>query len=239
MDFGKAFNYPFEDERWLSKSLVGALVAAIPIINFAWMGYLIDVLKNVMAGDPRPLPEWGDFGDKWMRGFIIFLASLVYALPVIILMCILGVLFFIPAQAQSGDVQEGLFGIFAGVGGLFACLAALYGLFLTYIYPAVYIHYARVGTFGAFFEFGNIFKVASKDTGKYLTAWLLSLVAGLVVGGVVVVLSVVLGWIPCIGQILIWVVSAVAGVYVFYVYAHLFGQYAAEPGGSMTVPPAV
>ena len=207
MDFGKAFNYPFEDDNWLAKSLIGALVAAIPIVNFAWGGYLIDLLKRVIDGNPRPLPEWSDFGDKWVKGVVVFVASLIYALPVIILACVLSVLFFIPAQAQTGDIQDSLFGVFAGVGGLFGCLAALYGLFLTYVYPAVYIHFARLGTFGAFFEFSNIIKVATRDTGKYITAWLLSLVAGLVVAGVVILLSVLLGWIPCIGQIVIWLVS--------------------------------
>jgi hypothetical protein len=238
MNFGKAFNYPFEDDRWLTKSLIGALVTAIPIVNFAWGGYLIDLLKNVISGNPRPLPEWSDFGDKWVKGFLVFLASLIYAIPALILMCIPLVLLGGAAQLQGGDLQENAVGLFAGVGGLFGCLAALYGLFLSYVYPSVYIHYSRIGTFGAFFEFGNIIKIATKDTGKYITAWLLSLVAGLVVGGVVFLLSILIGWIPCIGWIIVWVVSAVAGVYVFYVYAHLFGQYAAEPGSSITVPPA-
>jgi hypothetical protein len=229
MDFGKSFSYPFEDKNWLNKTIIGAIVTAVPIVNFAWAGYGIDLLKNVLRGDPQPLPEWSDFGDKWVRGLMIFLASLVYAIPALVLACIPGVLFFIPAMSsQSGDIQDTMLGVLTGVGGLFACLVALYALLLTFIYPAVYIHYARVGTFGSFFEFGKIFKIVRADLGKYLSAWLLAIVAGFVVGLVVGLVSALLGFIPCIGWVISWILSALVGVYIFYVYVHLFGQYTVE-----------
>lgn len=228
MDFQKSFSYPFEDQRWLNKTLIGAVVTAVPIVNFAIGGYLIDLLKNILRGDPLPLPEWSDFGDKWVRGFMLFLASLVYAIPALVLACIPLVLFAIPASSQGGDLQDSMLALVTGVGGLFGCLVALYGLLLSFIYPAIYIHYARIESFGAFFEFGNIFKVVRADLGKYLTAWILSIVAGFVVGLVIGLVSAVLGIIPCIGWIAGWILGAIAGVYVFYVYAHLFGQYALE-----------
>jgi hypothetical protein len=228
MDFQKSFSYPFEDQRWLNKSLIGAVVTAVPIVNFAIGGYLIDLLKNILRGDPLPLPEWSDFGDKWVRGFMLFLASLVYAIPALVLACIPLVLFVIPASSQGRDIGDAMLGVITGVGGLFACLVTLYGLLLSFIYPAIYIHYARIESFGAFFEFGNIFKVVRADLGKYLTAWVLSIVAGFVVGLVISLISTVLGFIPCIGWAFAWVLGAVAWVYVFYVYAHLFGQYALE-----------
>lgn len=228
MDFGKSFTYPFEDQRWLNKTLIGAIVWAVPIVNFAIGGYLIDLLKNILRGDALPLPEWSDFGDKWVRGFLLFLASLVYAIPLLVLSCIPMVLFFVPAYSSEGDLQNTLFAVLTGVGGLFACLIALYSLLLTFIYPAVYIHYARIGTFGAFFEFGNIFKIVRADLGKYLVAWILSIVAALVVGLVIGLVSTLLSFIPCIGWAIAWILGAVAGVYVFYVYAHLFGQYTTQ-----------
>ena len=228
MDFQKSFSYPFEDKSWLNKTLIGALVAAVPIINFAWGGYLIDLLKNIMRGDPMPLPDWSDFGDKFTRGLFVFIASMAYAIPALVLACIPLALFFIPASSQGGDLQDTMLGVLTGVGGLFGCLIALYSLVLSFIFPAIYIHYARIGTFGAFFEFGNIFKIVRADLGKYLTAWVLSLVAGIVVGLVIGLAGAVLGFIPCIGWIAAWVLGALAGVYIFFVYAHLFGQYAVE-----------
>jgi len=60
MDIGKSFSYPFEDNKWLSKLIIGALVSIVPILNFAWAGYLIDLLKNVINKAAEPLPEWTD-----------------------------------------------------------------------------------------------------------------------------------------------------------------------------------
>ena len=235
MDIGKSFSYPFEDEKWLSKSLIGVIVVAVPIVNFAWGGYLIDLLKAVINGDPRPLPEWGNFGEKWVKGLYLVIASLIYAIPALVLMCIPLTLLGGMSSFQEGtDMLDRMGGVFAGVGGIFACLLALYSLFLTFIYPAIYIHYARLESFGAFFEFGNIMKVIRGKTGQYVTAWLVSLVAGVLVGILIGLLSAVIGWIPCIGWIISLLVSAVGGVYVFYIYAHLFGQFA-QPAGSMTV----
>ena len=56
MNIGKAFSYPFEDDKWLNKSLTSILVFAVPIVNFAVLGYLVDLLKNVINGAARPLP---------------------------------------------------------------------------------------------------------------------------------------------------------------------------------------
>ena len=65
MDIGKAFSYVFEDEQWISKVLIGGLLIWIPIVNFAVFGYMIKVAQNVAQGNPRPLPEWGEFGDHF------------------------------------------------------------------------------------------------------------------------------------------------------------------------------
>jgi hypothetical protein len=49
-----------------------------------------------------------------------------------------------------------------------------------------------------------------------------------VVGLVISLVGTVLGFIPCIGWVAAWVLGVLAGVYIFFVYAHLFGQYAIE-----------
>jgi len=49
------------------------------------------------------------------------------------------------------------------------------------------------------FEFGRIIKIAFDELGKYVTAWLVSLLAGIVVGLVIGILTALVGWIPCVG----------------------------------------
>jgi hypothetical protein len=94
---------------------------------------------------------------------------------------------------------------------------------------------ARKGTFGSCFEIGEIIKIISQNTGKYLTAWLVSIVGAVVVGIVVSLLSIVLWVIPCIGWILMWLISALSSVYLFTLYAHLFGQVVAPEATSVSI----
>ncbi|HLE15500.1 MAG TPA: DUF4013 domain-containing protein [Anaerolineales bacterium] len=233
MDIGKSFSFPFEDEKWLSKLLIGAIVAAIPIVNFAFTGYAVDTLKSVMAGMARPLPDWVDWGEKFMKGLILALAGLVYSIPVI---CV-SILALTPLLAISGgqntqEMQEGLAWLTSGLGLAVLCFVVLYGLALSFFLPAMAINFARKGTFGSCFEIGGIVRIFSANMGKYLTAWLVTLLAGILVSVVVSVVFVVLNFIPCLGQILALFVSGVAAVYPTLVGVHLFGQVAG--GEAMT-----
>jgi hypothetical protein len=107
-------------------------------------------------------------------------------------------------------------------------------LALSFGFPAVYINFARKGTFGSCFEFGEITKIITTNLSKYLTAWLISIVGGIVVGTIIGLVSALIGWIPCIGWAIAWLISAVGGVYISTLFAHLFGQVPASAGMEMT-----
>ena len=72
MDAEKSFTFPFEDTEWVSKLGLGALISMVPILNFAWSGYLVDIIRNVMNNDAEPLPTWDDLGKKFNDGLILF-----------------------------------------------------------------------------------------------------------------------------------------------------------------------
>ncbi len=235
MDIGKSFSYPFEDDEWLTKLFLGAIVSAVPILNFAWTGYTVDILRNVADGVSRPMPDWGDFGDKFVKGFFIWAAGFIYTLPAMIIACLpLGFL-IIPASMESSNTTDTLISVFTGVGILFLCLLVLYLLAFSFYFPAVYINFARKGTFGSCFEISAIIKIVSENSSKYLTAWLVSIVGAILVGIIVMIVSVVLAFIFCIGWVLTWVISALSGVYLFAIYAHLFGQVVAVETDSVVV----
>ena len=130
MNIGKAFSFPFEDDEWLTKLLLGTVVSAVPILNFAWTGYTVDILKNVTAGYSKPMPDWSDFGDKFVKGFFIWLAGLIYSIPAILISCLpLGLLIFPISSGMSteGSYQpDALLSAFTGVGIIFLCLLVLY-----------------------------------------------------------------------------------------------------------------
>jgi hypothetical protein len=236
MDIGKSFSYPFEDESWLSKLLIGALVSAVPIINFAWLGYIADLIRNVMGGASRPLPEWGDFGDKFLKGLFLWLAGVIYSIPALIFACIPFGFILLTAPSEGSEIQDALAAALTGIGLILTCIIILYALALSFYFPAVFINFARKETFGSCFEFGEITKIVSTNTSKYLTAWLVSIVAGIMVGIVLGIVSTIIGLIPCIGWIVGWLIGAIGGVYIFTIFAHLFGQVAASPGAMVTTP---
>jgi len=228
MQAGKSFTYMFEDNQWPSKTLIGALVGMVPILNFAWLGHLIGVLKNVSHGE-KALPLWDDFGDKFMDGLKLGVASLIYTLPATILVMVGAIVFVIPAMAQQDQDMQAILMGGAGLAYLLLCsIVGLYFLVFSFFLPAISIHFARVGTFKSCFEVGQILALVKKDFSSYLTAWLLSLVAGLAAGAIVTVASALLAWIPCIGQIAAMLVSTVASVWSTLVSYHLYGQVGVE-----------
>ena len=88
MDAEKSFTFPFEDKEWISKLGLGAVIGIVPILNFAWSGYLVDIIRNVMnQRDSKPLPTWDDLDKKFNEGLILFGAGLVYAPPILIAFC--------------------------------------------------------------------------------------------------------------------------------------------------------
>ena len=91
MDIGSSFTYMFQDKDWIKKILIGGVVGFIPIVNFAAIGYMIQIIRNVREGQTLPLPEWDEFGKYFVDGLWIFLIFLVWAIPIIVVACLSGV----------------------------------------------------------------------------------------------------------------------------------------------------
>jgi hypothetical protein len=215
MDIGKSFGYVFEDEKWVTKVLIGGVLNLIPIVNLVNVGYALRTLRNVAAGAERPLPEWDDFGDYFVKGLLVAVGILIYAIPVLlvsVLSAIVGAL-----AGGNSDVTSGLLGLCTA--GL-ACIGSLYGLALALWLPAALVRYAMSGEFGAFFRFGEIWGFISRNLGAYIVAlivaWLASLVAGIV------------------GGILCGVGVLFTSFWAMLVAAHLLGQLQRENEGPAT-----
>lgn len=239
MDIGKSITFVTEDEKWLEKLGIGALVAAVPVLNFAWTGFMVDVMRNVAAGESKPLPDWTDLGEKLLRGLLVTIAGFIYALPAILVGCLLAGLSFVPLIAADQGSQGSGEQIALGSAALLVSLSCCLGLFillLSFIFPAVLINYSRKGAFGSCFEFGEIMRLITTNLGEYVTAWVITIAAGFIVGTVLGAAGMLVGWIPCIGWLILWVLGAIAGAYLGAVYAHLFGQVGGRPAQELVKP---
>jgi len=229
MDIGKSFTFQFEDRRWASKLGLGILISLVPILNFALSGYLAHLVRNVMNGASETLPDWDGLGRKFTDGVILLAAGLVYALPVLVVVCLPLAMFGVSGLfSGNNDLQSVGRSIATAGGALLFCLACvfiLYAILLSVIHPAITVMFAREGTFAACFKVRDVLKMVSSNAGPFFTAWIVYVVAVMGVGLVVGMLNVAIGWIPFFG----WIVSGVLGlgsaVYLLTMYAHLFGQF--------------
>jgi hypothetical protein len=181
MDFGKAFTFVFDDEDWIQKVLIGGILGLIPVVNLIVLGYGLKVLKNVADGVEHPLPDWTDFGDYFVQGLMSFLGCLIWAAPLIVLGILSSAIRWATGYDLRSDQSAWYYSGQACIWGM-ECLSGLYGLFLGIVLPAAITEYAINSEFGAFFQFGEIFKYIKANLGNYVIALLLIAVAQFISG---------------------------------------------------------
>ncbi len=177
MDLGRAFSYVFDDSECFKKVLICVLINLVPILNFASTGYFLEVLQKTAWRQETPLPEWGDLGNKWIRGLLLTIIAFIYALPGVILMA------FSTVPLIGGMM------IFMLLGGLWILLVLL-------IFPAISVQYALYGNFGAAFRFGDIIKFITQNVGGYIMAIIAFLAAAAI--GTIASMVPLVGWIAMI-----------------------------------------
>ena len=219
MDIGSAFTYMFEDENWIKKILIGGIISLVPIVNFAAMGYVVEVIRNVRDGRPTPLPEWDQFGQMWMSGLWLFLIFLVYSIPIIILACISGIATAAMGTALEGASAEAVGGTMGIVSTCLSCLMGLWGLVIGVLSPAIVIRFAETGQFNSAFQFGEVFSLVKVNVGSYVIALILLWVAIYIISP--------LGLIACVVGIIF------TTFYAYLIAGNLLGQLAAQIRGAV------
>lgn len=226
MDIGQAFGYISEDENWTNKLLVGALITAVPIVNFALFGYQIDITRNVAAGKGRPLPDWNDFGRYWVDGLRLIVAYFVYLLPMFLVIgCLAAALIpFMETSSGTYDPAAGPPPEFFGLFFVFLACTLPYSLFIYALWPLLSIQIARVGSVGACFRLAEMWQLVRAQPANYLI--LVVVLFGLYVAASFVVLPAYLViLIPCLGYLIFLAIYGAVMLLVFMVVGHLQGQF--------------
>lgn len=239
MDVGKSFTYMFEDKDWIVKILIGGgilllgalfswvllvpLIAAIAVV----LGYYLVVLRNVYDGSPNPLPEWTNIGELFRKGIGAVGGLFVWAIPALVLGCC----GYLPLLLVRGSNSDGGSSGAAGIVGVFSfcilCLAAIVGIATALFSYAPFTNYALTNQISTFWDFRGNWEFIKKNTGNYLTAFLVTIVAGFIAG--------IAGGITC------GLLSTFTSFWAYLVAAHLFGQVAranSMPSDPTMLPPA-
>lgn len=207
MEFGRAFTYPFEDQDWLKKIALAALVSLIPIVGQLFLlGWGLEIARRVIQHDPVVLPDL-DFGANLGKGFQAFLVSLVYSIPIFILSLPMNLIGPIGSALEfdADSINVMMIAVSICCGGL----TLIYSIALAFALPAAFGNLAAKGQLSAGFKFSEIFALIKAAPVAYLLVVLGSLVAG-IIGS--------LGVIACaIGVIFTY-------AYAMAIMGHLYGQ---------------
>lgn len=203
MDFARAVTFPFEDEDWITKAVVGTLASLIPFIG---PGYQVSVARNVVRGQDHPLPAPNELGQVLVDGIMAFLGALVYFVPMFPFLCVMAFM-----GALSGD---------SGLGDLMAtctsCCVVVIGLFYAIPATAMYwmgiIRYSQTGNFSEFVRLGSLWADVRQNSGVMMTLLAYVFILALVVSAASMVL-----WITCVGVPLL-------GFWFTVSTGHLIGQ---------------
>jgi cytochrome b561 len=239
VDYARSLTFITEDDRWMEKLGIGTVVLIVSfLLSFILIGlvgflivagYCVRLLQNVRDGNPRPLPEWDQWGDDLIRGFKLVVVTIVWALPSIILSIPLGIG---NAILTRSDDPTTVFGTMVVVCA--SCLVGLYGLFLAVIMPGYTIAYARDEQISSGVEFSRIIEWTRQNLGQVAVATIVYLIAGFVIG----LAGLVVGALLCLIGLVVTVPLSTLVTYLFQ--SHLYGQLARVypmSGGLTSIPP--
>lgn len=226
IDYAKSITFAFDDKEWLSKLGRAAMWAFISVLLFIFpvyffgMGYGLETARNVMSGKKNPLPDLEDVGAIYMDGLKFFVVVLVYALPSILLVCLMYAGLIGAAIAGEQVDSDSLEVAAGGMGMVVQCLNGIYSLVLALLWPAIMTIYLRTGDIRESLNVSKVFAIVREHFVVCLMIALMQIAAGMLFS-VVFMLSfiTICGWIFIYFAGIPWL-SAVNG--------HLSGQFASQ-----------
>ncbi len=177
MDLIQAFAYVRRDRHCLKKMGEIALFVALcfmPVIGLiplcALLGYLAEIIHNVLNEYPRPLPEWDHVGEDVGKGLHVLLALVVYHLPLMVVSAFL--------YSFRSSIGVSVFGGITYVGIVSALLPLLfvYLLFAWTLFTIGFIRYADSWDSGEFYRLGMILSTMQSNVALTLQ-WLVRALA--------------------------------------------------------------
>lgn len=181
IDYGSAFTYVPKETGWLRKSALMGLSLFVPLMGFFlhW-GYMVETMRRVIAGETPSLPEWTNPGDILKKGLKAWLVTIVYALPMLVLLAC--ALLPIAATSLADTSQDNstwssissivLFGL--------SCLAAIYSIPMMVIIPAAFGKLAATDEVKAALRVGEVLALIRAKPAAYIGIAIASAVANFV-----------------------------------------------------------
>jgi hypothetical protein len=200
MDLGLAFSFPFQDEEWVKKVLIAAVLLFIPFIGWlAVFGWALEITRRVIRQSEEPLPDWTEITDLLVLGLKGFAISFIYSIPVMLLS--------VPVMFLGWF--EDLEGIVAFLSICTSCLTFLYSIILWVALPAAFGILADSDNVGEAINPSKILELVRAAPGAYVIA-----LVGIIISGLV----------SSIGIILCFIGVLFTSAYAMAFTGHVYGQ---------------
>ena len=210
---GDALSFPRNDEDWVKTVVIGTVLLVVTqvfallglliplvgqmvalVVQLPLVGYTVRVLRASARGEERP-PRFDDWGDLFVDGLKGVVVSIVYTIPVGVLMfaLVVGGVFAAGFSSDPTGTTPATSGPPPEFGVAFLVLfgvAMLLGLSVAYLVPAAMANFAAHDDLGKAFALREV--VGTAFTADYFVAALIAVVVGLILGFVGVLLSVLL-----------------------------------------------
>jgi len=154
--------------RWLLLAIIGA----IPIVDFIFLGYAVKVLKGGNVA-----PELDGWGKLFIDGIKLFFLVIAYLLiPIIVII--------------AGIFMGGLMG---GIGTIITILGFILALAFGIAAPMAAVRFSKTDSLGEGFNFSEIFKrIKSIGWGKYILSYAVLVIVLLLFCALIAILDIML-----------------------------------------------
>jgi hypothetical protein len=187
IDFGRAFTFVTEDPDWIKKVLIGGvftLLASLIVGIFFVVGYWVRLLRRIVAGEARPLPEWDDLGGLFSDGLKVLGVWLVHILAIGLVIggigCLVGGLLLAVSaglRGGSGDASGALEPAVAMVALVLYPIGILLALAVSVYLPAAFVRVALLDRFDVGFDWRANFAFIRRQPANYALSLVIYLVA--------------------------------------------------------------
>jgi hypothetical protein len=177
--------FPFKDQRWVGKFVVGGVLSLcgflIPLTFVPLSGYMVRVMRRTLTEGIYALPDWNDWGDLLLSGLKAWLVTIVYSLPLWVMMfCGYGAMVAGSILAPFGAAEESVLPIIGGVALALMGFAA-FGVGTILAFPVMFLAPVAVArmvaddSLNSAFQFGDVWRELKTGFKQYILAFLVYL----------------------------------------------------------------
>lgn len=212
MEYGQAISFPRQDRGWIVKLLIGSVLSIVPVIGQILVaGYGQEIAHRVYSDNPKPLPDWSNWGALLARGVRWLIVVIVYMLPLALFGAVLaGVNWGIDQVMLGSGAAEQTRNIGLVLSLCANVLVIAYGFVGSLLLIAATGRMAVQDRLGAAFQIDAIWADVRRQTGMYLSVLIVSALAYVV--------------LPAIGAIGCGVGLLVGLTYATWISSYLAGE---------------